>query len=87
MRTKISDIADAVGLGKATFYFYFKSKEDLFMECADRLATIIVPEAAWDDIRREPDYINRQRKRGIAFLEGFSELQRHPQFIEDSASW
>ena len=71
VRTKISDIADAVGLGKATFYFYFKSKDDLFMECADRLATIIVPEAAWDDIRREPDYINRQRKRGIAFLEAF----------------
>jgi AcrR family transcriptional regulator len=70
-RTKISDIADAVGLGKATFYFYFKSKEDLFMECADRLATIIVPEAAWDDIRSEVDYVNRQRKRGIAFLEAF----------------
>jgi len=71
VNTKISDIADAVGLGKATFYFYFKSKEDLFMECADRLATIIVPEAAWDDIRREPDYMGRQRKRGIAFLEAF----------------
>jgi AcrR family transcriptional regulator len=69
--TKISDIANAVGLGKATFYFYFKSKENLFMECADRLATIIVPESAWDDIRREPDYINRQRKRGLAFLEAF----------------
>jgi AcrR family transcriptional regulator len=70
-RTRISDIADAVGLGKATFYFYFKSKRELFMECADRLVTIIVPEEAWDDIRNEPDYITKQRKRGIAFLKAF----------------
>ena len=71
VRTRISDIADAVGLGKATFYFYFKSKRELFMECADRLVTIIVPEEAWDDIRNEPDYITKQRKRGIAFLKAF----------------
>ena len=71
VRTRISDIADAVGLGKATFYFYFRSKKDLFMECADRLITIIVPEEAWDDIRNEPDYITKQRKRGIAFLKAF----------------
>jgi AcrR family transcriptional regulator len=69
--TRISDIADAVGLGKATFYFYFKSKKELFMECADRLVTIVVPEEAWDDIRNESDYITRQRKRGIAFLKAF----------------
>jgi AcrR family transcriptional regulator len=71
VRTRISDIADTVGLGKATFYFYFKSKKELFMECADRLVTIIVPEESWDDIRNEPDYITKQRKRGIAFLKAF----------------
>lgn len=71
VRTRISDIADSVGLGKATFYFYFKSKKELFMECADRLVTIVVPKEAWDDIRNEPDYITKQRKRGIAFLKAF----------------
>jgi hypothetical protein len=35
------------------------------------LVTIVVPKEAWDDIRNEPDYITKQRKRGIAFLKAF----------------
>ncbi|MEG1585170.1 MAG: TetR/AcrR family transcriptional regulator, partial [Anaerovorax sp.] len=32
MNTKIIDIADAVGIGKGTFYEYFTSKEELLLE-------------------------------------------------------
>jgi AcrR family transcriptional regulator len=30
-KTSISDIADAAGIGKGTFYYYFESKEELFL--------------------------------------------------------
>ena len=30
--TKISDLADYIGIGQGTLYIYFKSKEDLFKE-------------------------------------------------------
>jgi AcrR family transcriptional regulator len=69
--TKISDITDALHMGKGTFYVYFKNKEELFLECIDRLTMIIVPKEAWDAIRKEEDYILRGHKRGIAFLNAF----------------
>jgi len=69
--TKISDITDALHMGKGTFYVYFKNKEELFIECIDRLTMIIVPQEAWDDIRKEKDYIRRGYRRGIAFLNAF----------------
>lgn len=69
--TRISDITDALHMGKGTFYVYFKNKEELFIECIDRLTMIIVPEEAWDDIRNEKDYIRRGYRRGIAFLNAF----------------
>ena len=69
--TKISDITDALRMGKGTFYVYFNNKEELFIECIDRLTTIIVPEEAWEEIRNEPDYVRRGYKRGIAFLDAF----------------
>ncbi len=69
--TKISDITDALHMGKGTFYVYFENKEELFIECIDRLTTIIVPREAWEEIRNEPDYVRRGYKRGIAFLNAF----------------
>ena len=69
--TKISDITDALRMGKGTFYVYFKNKEELFIECIDRLTTIIVPREEWREIRNEPDYLLRGYKRGIAFLSSF----------------
>lgn len=69
--TKISDITDALHMGKGTFYVYFENKEELFIECIDRLTMIIVPEEAWDEIRNEKDYIRRGYKRGLAFLNAF----------------
>ena len=35
--TKISDITEALRMGKSTFYVYFKNKRELFIECIDRL--------------------------------------------------
>jgi len=70
-KTKISDITDALHMGKGTFYLYFKNKRELFMECIDRMTVTIVPREAWADIRQEQDLIRKQYKRGVAFLNAF----------------
>ncbi len=69
--TKISDITEALRMGKSTFYVYFKNKRELFIECIDRLAVTIVPRESWDEIRNERDYIRKNYKRGTAFLKAF----------------
>jgi len=68
---KVSDITEALRMGKGTFYMYFKNKRELFMECIDRLGVAIVPRESWDEIREEQDYIRKNRKRGEAFLRAF----------------
>ena len=69
---RISDIADALHMGKSTFYVYFKNKEDVFMECIERLSVVVVPKDAWEDIKREKDFFRKMKKRARAFVEAFS---------------
>ena len=69
--TKISDIPARAGIGKGTFYQYFRNKEDLFIECADSIFHEIgenIPE-----IQEETDPIKKLRMRGIYF----GRYQRH----------
>ncbi|MGC1403467.1 MAG: MerR family transcriptional regulator [Thermodesulfobacteriota bacterium] len=69
--TKISDIPARAGIGKGTFYQYFRNKEDLFIECADSIFHEIgenIPE-----IQEETDPIKKLRMRGIYF----GQYQRH----------
>jgi len=37
-KTTMEDIAKAAGIGKATLYYYFKSKEDIFAAMAEQVA-------------------------------------------------
>jgi len=69
--TSICDITDALRMGKSTFYLYFNTKKELFMDCIDRLTVMIVPQEAWADIRSEQDFYEKQFKRGVAFQEAF----------------
>jgi AcrR family transcriptional regulator len=69
--TKVSDVTDALGVAKGTFYLYFKSKRDLFLECIDKLTLIIIPEEIWKDVRKERDFMKRQQIKLHAFLKAF----------------
>ncbi len=69
--TKVSDITEALRMGKGTFYVYFKNKREVFVECIDRLGVAIVPRESWDEIREEHDFRRKNRKRGLAFLGAF----------------
>jgi len=70
-KTKISDIADSLHMSRGTFYFYFKDKRELFIECIENLTLVIVPQEYWEDIRKERDITRRQRVRALAFLKAF----------------
>lgn len=70
-KTKISHITNALNLGKGTFYLYYKSKEELFLECIDRVPEIILPPQAWTEIRLERDFFLRIRKRLNVMLVSF----------------
>ena len=69
--TKVSDITDALGIAKGTFYLYFRSKKDLFLECISRLTMIIIPTELWQRVRGERDFVQRQRMRLRQFLLAF----------------
>jgi len=69
--TKLSDITDSLGLGKGTFYLYFKSKKDLLIECITQLTSAVVERESWEQLRKEPDFIRRQRISLFQFLKAF----------------
>lgn len=69
--TKISDITDALGVAQGTFYHYFKSKRDLFLDCISRVTMIIIPEDVWLEVNREQDFFEKQRIKLKAFLKVF----------------
>jgi len=69
---RISDITDALHMGKSTFYVYFGSKEEIFLACIEKLSLLVVPEESWAEIIKEKDFFKKQVKRLRAFLKAFS---------------
>jgi AcrR family transcriptional regulator len=64
--TNIDDIVAYAGIGKSTFYQYFKSKEELFYECADHVFYDIARDNP--TIRNENDGMMRLWKRAHSFI-------------------
>ena len=73
--TSIADIARHSRMSKETFYFHFKNKEELFMECADRIFYDMFNNV-WQEIREEKDRFKRIEKRSRAFYASY------PKWIE-----
>lgn len=72
--TSVDEIIKTAGVGKGTFYQYFKNKELLFFECTDSVFQDIGTEVS--HIREEEDAIERLRKRAVYF-------GRHQQHLVD----
>ena len=70
--TTISDITDALNIGKGTFYLYFKSKEELFLESVKRLPEIVLPSFKPTPPENVEEYTNITMKRGIKMMETFN---------------
>ncbi len=56
--TTITEIMNRVGLTKATFYYYFENKKDLYFACLDRVFDTIFVEAL-EKIKQEEDPLKR----------------------------
>ncbi|MDD5712963.1 MAG: TetR/AcrR family transcriptional regulator, partial [Smithellaceae bacterium] len=72
--TSIADIASLSRVSKETFYLHFENKEDLFMECADRIFYDMFS-SVWQEIRAEKDMLKRMYLRFHAFIASY------PQWI------
>jgi AcrR family transcriptional regulator len=73
--TSIADIAHHSRMSKETFYLHFKNKEELFMECADRIFHEMYNNV-YQKIRDEEDRLKRIEKRARAFYASY------PKWIE-----
>lgn len=65
--TSIDDIVTSSKIGKGTFYKYFKDKNDLFFQCADRVFYEMYSHV-WKEIKDERDMSLRLFKRAEAFF-------------------
>ncbi len=68
--TSISDIVKHARMSKETVYQHFRNKEELFMECADRIFHEMYHDV-WQDIRDEKDMIVRMWRRAHAFIASY----------------
>jgi AcrR family transcriptional regulator len=71
----IDDIVNKAGIGKDTFYKFFKDKDDLFIQCSD-VVFYNMYSHVWNEIKNERDMTNRFFKRREAFFDSY------PQWID-----
>jgi AcrR family transcriptional regulator/predicted DNA-binding transcriptional regulator AlpA len=91
--TKIQDIVSDGGIGRATFYLFFKNKNEIFLECFDVLFADLF-KGIWEEIRTEPAGLARLQKRAKIFLGSYNKwadtmnllrgasLSKNPEFQE-----
>ena len=68
--TSIADIAKHAKLSRETFYVHFRSKEELFVECAGLVFRDMYRDV-WKQLRDEKDIVKRSSKRGVAFYSSY----------------
>lgn len=69
--TSIAELANTARMSKETIYGNFRSKEDLFMACADRIFRGMYNDV-WNEIKGEKDMARRLSRRGKAFFSSFT---------------
>jgi AcrR family transcriptional regulator len=81
--TTISEIAESVGVTKASFYYYFENKKDLYFVCLDNIFFTVFVEAL-EEIKREKDPRKRWEMRWSATRAFLPEMITILQLIKES---
>ncbi|MEM3486537.1 MAG: MerR family transcriptional regulator [Candidatus Methanomethyliaceae archaeon] len=69
-KVSVQDIVNELQMSKTTFYSFFRTKEELFLECTKYIFNQMFNEV-WDSIRKEKEVIPRLLKRTDAFLDAY----------------
>ena len=64
-RVKVSDITDALQIGKGTLYLYFKNKKELLLECFRQLDLVISSLEASPEVQSVGGFFERLRPRFV----------------------
>jgi AcrR family transcriptional regulator len=68
----LSDVAREAGIGKATLYRYFPSKQALFVDCVERVRFTLVPHELRDSNEQRASLEDQGRNRAAAVLSNFA---------------
>jgi DNA-binding transcriptional MerR regulator len=71
--THVSDITRALNVGKGTFYFYFKDKKELLLECMPLIFEALFSKG-WRQIRKEKEPVRRLELRAQAVFPVLSQF-------------
>ena len=73
-RVKVSDITDALRIGKGTLYLYFKNKKELLFECFRQVDMVISSLEASPEIRSAGGFFERLRPRFVGAHKHYIDL-------------
>jgi AcrR family transcriptional regulator len=82
---KISDITDAIQIGKGTFYLYFKDKKELLHECIEQIKLLLSLAESREEILMEQDIVKRMKLRWIIFQTQYPHFGGVLQLVQTSA--
>ena len=78
---RLSDLARSLGIGKATLYRYFSSKQALFVACVESVRFTLVPREVRERAERRDSLADQGRGRALAVLTHFKAYRALTQFL------
>jgi len=83
--TSITDIVNTAGVGRGTYYQLFKNKEDLLLECADRVFYELYSHV-WEKLKNETDMMKRLQIRFEEYIKSYPKWRDMMDIIKSLAS-
>ncbi len=83
-KTTVDDVAKAAGKGKSTFYYYYKSKEEIFRDVIEKEAQILRMKLI-EAISIKGDAIKKMKNYVITRLSSFDSLVNFYSALKDEA--